>query len=408
MIPDGILHELTQSVNFPGFFITDLRFQDGALALTLQRRYHSARCSQCGRYQGKFYDSQWRTIRDLNWAGTEVLIHIKRVRVDCHSCGIKVENLPFAEPYAKTTRRFARCLGELCRYMTRSDVAFIYGLSEDTIGNYEWMVLSELKKERKKEFSELRQLRFDEIAIRKGHNYVTVFANHETGSVLGVVEGRKVDDLQPFFGSLGPKVCEQIEAVCIDMSKSYIAAVKRWCCNAKLVFDRFHVVKHMNDALNKVRLREKRKLDKEEQKKWRHSKYALGKNPENLTENQREALAYLLENFPMIAAVYKYKEALRQLWEKPTKKGAKIALTRWLNQAERLEQPALTEFCELIKRHRDEVLNYYDFPLTNGPQEGLNNKIGVVRRRAYGYRNIDWYSLKIFQTTAPKQSPFWA
>ena len=211
----------------------------------------------------------------------------------------------------------------MCRVMTRVDVADLYQVSEDTITRYELAFLDK-RYQNDEDLDDLRLLRLDEIARRKGHNYLTVLVNAETGRVVEVVEGRKKDDLQPFFARLGNERASKIEAVSLDMSRSYIAAIETWCENALLVFDRFHIVKHLNDALNEVRKSEKRKEGNKHQDKWRHSKRALGKNEENLTEKEAECLDRLLRENERIFTAYNLKVEFQRLWEYPTKRGANI------------------------------------------------------------------------------------
>ena len=273
MNTSSILSDLSKTVNLSGFFVTGTALKNGDFQIYLERRMHVAKCSCCGRYCGTFYDSKLLSFRDLNWGSTRVFLRIRRVRVDCPICGIKSEKFPFACFGSPMTKRFQTFLACMCRVMTRADVADLYQVSEDTITRYE-LAFHDERYQNDEDLDDLRLLRLDEIARRKGHNYLTVLVNAETGRVVEVVEGRKKDDLQPFFARLGDERASKIEAVSLDMSRSYIAAIETWCENALLVFDRFHIVKHLNDALNEVRKSEKRKEGKKHQEKWRHSKRA--------------------------------------------------------------------------------------------------------------------------------------
>ena len=398
MNTSSILSDLSKTVNLSGFIVTGTALKNGDFQIFLERRMHVAKCSCCGRYCGTFYDSKLLSYRDLNWGSTQIFLRIRRVRVDCPICGIKSEQLPFAHFGSPMTKRFQTFLACMCRVMTRADVADLYQVSEDTITRYELAFLDK-RYQNDEDLDDLRLLRLDEIARRKGHNYLTVLVNAETGRVVEVVEGRKKDDLQPFFARLGNERASKIEAVSLDMSRSYIAAIETWCENALLVFDRFHIVKHLNDALNEVRKSEKRKEGNKHQDKWRHSKRALGKNEENLTEKEAECLDRLLRENERIFTAYNLKVEFQRLWEYPTKRGANIFLTRWLKKARATEEEAFIGFCDMVERHREGIMNYYFYPLTNGPQEGLNNKINVIRRKAYGYANMVSFILKIFQAT---------
>ena len=275
MTTESIYHELTNAVNIPGFFVTQMETFEDRIRLYLERRSHVARCSGCGRYCGLFYDSKERVLRDYDWGKKTVYLVVRRVRVKCSACRIRVEKLTFADLRSPFTARFQDDLVERATVMTRSDVASFYDISQDTIGRWEWMALQLFQPSRQK-LRGLKQLRVDEIAKRKGHNYVTVITNAQTNQVVWVGDGRKKDDLAPFFRMLGKRGCLAVEAVCMDMSRSYIPAFTQGCKNAKIVFDRFHIVKHLNDALNKFRKSEKLKLTDEEQNLWRYSKRPLG------------------------------------------------------------------------------------------------------------------------------------
>lgn len=249
MSPKSIYHELTNAVNIPGFFVTQMETYPDRIRIYLQRLSHCARCSGCGRFCGMFYDSKERVLRDYDWGEKPVYLVVQRVRVNCPTCKIRVEKLNVADLRSPFTTRFQEHLVQRATMMTRSDVANVYGLSEDTIGRWEWMALQLFRPTRSK-LRGVTQLRVDEIAKRKGHNYVTVITNAETNQVLWVGDGRKEDDLLPFFRLLGKKWCLAVKAVCMDMSRSYIPAFEKGCPSAKIVFDRFHIVKHLNDALN--------------------------------------------------------------------------------------------------------------------------------------------------------------
>jgi len=404
MTSSSMYHELTKAVNIPGFFVTKFESYPDRIRLYIQRRSHVARCSRCGRYSGEFYDSKQRVLRDFNWVDKPCFLALSRVRLFCRYCWrVRVEKLPFASKRGTFTTRFENSIVELARYMTRADVALHFGVSEDTVGRLEWRALQNFKPTRST-LKGLKQLRCDEIAKRKGHNYVTVITDALTGRVVWVADGRRQQDLDGFFKALGPRGCLEIEAVCIDMSRSYIPAFEKGCPNAKIVFDRFHIVKHFHEAMNAIRKSDILKSPESEKTKWRYSRHALGKDRADLTEKQSETLAWMLKEKPMIAMVYQLKSRLSKIWEVPTLRGAKISLTRWIQRANKIESPAMKAFCKMLERHRRGILNYHLYQLTNGPQEGFNNKLNVLRRRAYGFRNVDWYSLKIFQASMPKES----
>ena len=395
------LFHLTQSMNIPGFYVSNVSSDCDCFSIFLQRRNHCARCSSCGKYCGRFYDSKFRYIRDLDWGWRVVFLCVKAVRVQCPHCGIQTERLPFSLFRSSFTKRFGFYVSHLCQMMTRADVAEFIGISEDTVGRIEWEHLNSQWKERKG-WSEVHRFRMDEIASKKGHNYMTVISDIDSGTVIEVIEGRTLVALSACFETISLRYRKKVVCACIDMSRSYRAAISKWFPKAKIVFDRFHIVKHLNEALDDVRKLFKRKSKSTEVGKWKHTQRALGKNPENLTKQQLEALMWIRKEKPDLFMVYQMKESFRKLWEYPTKRGAEIFLTRWIKKMKNLGYNDMIKFCKMVERHREGILNYYLERVTNGPQEGFNNKLNVLRRKAYGYRNMDWFSLKIYQASVPK------
>jgi transposase len=279
--------------------------------------------------------------------------------------------------------------------MTIQDVAKHLGLSWDTVKDIQ-------KRDLQARFSRpplknMRLLAIDEIAIFKGHRYLTVVMDLESGCVVFVGDGKGADALLPFWARLA-RSRAKITAVAIDMSHAYIEAVTTHLPAATIVFDHFHVVKAFNDKLSDLR----RDLFREATEKLhkqilKGTRWLLLKNPDNLDDsrNERQRLHDALAINQPLATAYYLKEELRLIWSKPTIEAAKKALESWVRKAEASGIRMLKSFARTLETHRNGILAYYHHRISTGPLEGMNNKIKTMKRQAYGFRDIPFFKLKI-------------
>jgi transposase len=254
------------------------------------------------------------------------------------------------------------------------------------------------KKYREPNLKDLRLVAIDEIAVGKGHKYLTVVMNWATGRVVFVGDGKGGDALEPFWAALGRRK-KRIEAVAIDMSQAYISAVSDNLPNATIVFDHFHVVKLFNEKLSDLRRELQReaetKLDKDVLKGTR---WLLLKRPEKLSDerNERERLEEALRINKPLSTAYYLKEDLRQIWDQDSKAEAKLVLKDWIKTASRSGIKILEDFAKTLGTYRRGILAYYDYRISTGKLEGINNKIKTMQRQAYGFRDRDFFKLKIY------------
>ena len=242
----------------------------------------------------------------------------------------------------------------------------------------------------------VRFLAIDEIAVRKGHQYMTVIVDLESGMVLEAVQGRDAQCLKPVFSRLR-KAGAQLEAIAVDMSPSFRKAINDYAPNVPIVHDPFHIVQSANKALDEVRRTEQSRLENEGRKVTKGNRYLLLKSWEKV-ENEDNDVKKLEEMFAINENLYRaylLKEDLRQFWKQPDKEEATLFLQLWLEEAATLDLSPIRRLAKTIAKHRDCILAWYDFHITTGPLEGLNNKIKVLKRRAYGYRNQEFFRLLI-------------
>ena len=243
----------------------------------------------------------------------------------------------------------------------------------------------------------MRQIAIDEISIGKGHRYLTVVLDLETGRIVYVGHGKGGDALADFWKRLR-RCGAKIAAVATDMSPAYIDAVTTHLPEAVLVFDRFHVMKLFNDKLSDLR-RELHRAAKEglEKDVLKGTRWLLLKRPENLnvSHNEHQRLEEALRLNAPLATAYYLKEELGEFWEQDDREEAEAFLLDWIHRAESTDIRMLRQFARTLRFHAHGLLAYYDYAISTGPLEGTNNKIKTMKRQAYGYRDHEFFKLKI-------------
>lgn len=324
------------------------------------------------------------------------MVRLSIPRVACRDCGaIRQTPVAFADPRRTYTKSFERYALELSQYMTILDVARHLGVSWDMIKEMQKCDLQ--RRFSKPKLKHLRQIAIDEISVAKGHRYMTVVLDLESGAVVHVGDGKGVDALKPFWRRLRSSGAK-IEAVAMDMWLAFIEAVRKNLPKATIVFDRFHVMKLFNEKLTDLR----RDLHREATEKMHKEalkgvRWLLLKRPENLdeTRNERARLEEALRLNQPLATAYYMKEDLAEAWEQDDQEEAEKFLLDWVRRAEASGIRMLLNFAKTIRTHALQILAYYDYPISTGPLEGTNNKIKTMKRQAYGFRDHEFFKLKI-------------
>ena len=278
--------------------------------------------------------------------------------------------------------------------MTILDVARHLGVSWDVVKDIQKRDLS--RRYAKPKLKGLRQIAIDEIAVAKGHRYLTVVLDLESGAVVFVGEGKGGDALKPFWRRL--RRCRaKIEAVAMDMSPAYHDAVSTHLSEATIVYDHFHVIKLFNDKLSDLRRSLYHKAQDEQKKVLKGSRWLLLKAAENLDpqRNEEARLEEALKLNKPLAMAYYLKEDLRQFWDQSGKRFAGAFLNDWIRRAEASGVKMLQQMAKTLESRRSGLLAYYDYPISTGPLEGTNNKIKTMKRQAYGFRDQEFFKLKI-------------
>jgi transposase len=378
-----------------GYQHMSTKYEGGAVIFTVGQDPSKLTCSSCGAKQVSPKGQVWRRFRSLPIGRKPVLVVLAIRRVYCLACGVvRQAKIGFADPRRTYTKGFERYALELCRHMTILDVARHLGVSWDVIKDIQKRNLQ--KRFSRPRLKHLRLIAIDEITIGKGHRYLTIVLDLETGAAVFVGDGKGADALLPLWKRL-KRSRAKIKAVAIDMSPAYIAAVSEHLPQATVVFDHFHVIKLFNDKLSDLRRTLYRQARAQDKKVMKGTRWLLLKNPENLdpTRDEPQRLQQALELNQPLATAYYLKEDLRRLWSCKGKREAESFLFDWVKRAWSSGIAMLSKFADTLMAHRAGILAYYDYPISTGPLEGANNKIKTMKRQAYGFRDIDSFKLKI-------------
>ena len=361
----------------------------------IKQNNHSLCCPNCGSTKVVKRGQKQRSFRTVPIGNKIVDIVLNIPRVGCLSCGkVRQVNVTFADPKRTYTRAFERYALELSKMMTIQDIARHLKISWDIVKDIQKRNL--MRRYSKPKLKHLRLLAVDEISVAKGHRYLTVVLDLKSGVVVFVGDGKGADALTPFFKRLRRSKAK-IDAVAIDMSPAYILAIKEKLPESAIVFDHFHVIKLINEKLSNFRRDLQREASKIEKQVFKGTRWLLLKNPENLDDkrNERQRLEAALKINQPLATVYYMKEDLRQFWKQPNKEAALSFLTDWIRRASASGITMLKKFAVTIGAYRTGLLAYYDYPISTGPLEGTNNKIKTMKRQAYGFRDMQFFKLKI-------------
>ncbi len=403
MASNSELHLMTKLLNLPGVKVRDYRIIEGiGIILSLENTKKEVICPKWGKTTDLLHQNNFQTIRDLSFGQQAVYLKINRRRMRCPHCQNKfTEELEFVRRKRIHTWRFVEKIIEEVLNSDIKNVAKRNDLSEQEIETMLKDVGQDLVKEKP---VNLKKLGIDEIAVVKGQrNYYVVLVDLEKRKVVGLVEQRTKKAMAEYLEAWGEEVLSGIQEVSIDLWKTYKSLVEELMPQAKIVADRFHVMKQVNDELDAARRKIKKEAErlknKDEKEKilsgLTKSKYVLLKNQEDLKESEQEKLKEVQKVAPVLREMHRLKEQLRKIFE--TQKNWSEGL---LNLADWLKD--ISEYFPksfgTIKRWIGEIIAYFDEGTTQGVVEGINNKLKLIKRRAFGFRNFDNFQIRSFLT----------
>src|SRR5262245_13668340 len=378
-----------------GYRYVRTTYTGGQVIFTLRQEPETCRCSACGSDDVVSRGQVGRRFRSLPIGLRPTSLVLPIPRVECRACGaVRQVDITFADPRRSYTKAFERYVPGLSRRMTIRDVAAHLNVGWDLVKEIQKRDLS--RRYARPKLKHLGRIAIDEIAVAKGHRYLTLVLDLDSGAVAFVGDGKGADPLKPSWKRLRPSKAK-VEAVAMGMSAAYRGAVSAHLKGAVIVFDHFHVIKLFNEKPSDLRRSLYHRAQADQKEVLKGARWLLLKDPENLDSDKdekrrlEEALAL---NKPLATAYY-LKEDLRRFWEQPGKRFATAFLNDWLRRAEASGVRMPQQMAKTLAAHRSGLLAYYDAMLTSGPMEGTNNKIKTMKRMAYGFRDPEFFKLKI-------------
>lgn len=373
--------------------------EEGVVVTVARREGTLYRCSGCDQGFLFAYDhAPTRRVRDFPVWGRRCWIEFTPARVDCPECGVHVEGLDWIEPRERQTLRYERYISVLCGLMPALDVAELEGLDKNTVYRIDLKWLSQRASQRAAK--PVRYLGIDEIAVRKGHRYATLFYDLHRREVIGGVLGREQKAVNRFFRRWGKEACAHVEAVCTDLWSAYHNSVKRYLKQATMVFDKFHVFGYLSEAIDQVRRDEQnRTLKQEGYELIKGTRWLWLKRRDTLKRKQKQNLEEIMAQNKNLHKAYLLKEDFADFYTCQTREEAEAFLKDWTRRCNRSGLYPFKDLARRLTRWKEGILAYFDHRITNAVSEGINNKIKVLKRRSYGFHDFDYFLLKIMNAT---------
>jgi len=389
-----------------GLMVTAFWFKarNKELHLLVKPHKNGCRCPKCGRRAKIIQILEVRKWRDVSVCGCTVFFHYCPREIMCPTHGRIQEEIPWAAPLARVTYRFEYLCLVYSKLMTQKAAAEILHIASSTFSDILHRTITRIRNGHK--IRGLKAIGVDEISYLKGHKYVTIVYDLERSCVVWVGKGKSRAAIDKFFNEeLSTYQKEQIKWASCDMSETYIGAIEDHCPNAKLVLDRFHIVKALNDALDEVRKEQWRKATKDERKALKGLRWLLFKHPSKRSEEDQAILKQLKKGNTRIYRACVLKDEFNLFWDFEDTEEAKGFLKRWGTTALKSRLEPIRKFVRTIRKHADHIITFIDSRLTNAIAEGLNRIIKIVKNRASGFRSLSSFIDLIYLTVGDVDIP---
>lgn len=388
---------MSTSLLYHAYGIRELQYQSTKFeggAVTIYAELVDPPQCKCGCMNTIFKGQKNRIFKMVPFGTKPCFLNASLHRVECPQCKrIWWPQLSFMKGKFRMTRSLITYILDLLNFSTILDVSRLLKISWNVIKNVHKNKLKTLYK--KIQLEDLEYITVDEFSIHTGHEYMTVFTDLKTGRIIHAVEGRTLEDVAPFFEKLA-KSCPKLKAIAMDMSKSYYPAAQKFLPNVPVVFDHFHVTAIINKAVDEVRKDQQDSLNVYEAKVLKGSRFLLLKNYDNLDlKNQSRLQELLAVNEPLYLA-HSLKEQFSLFWSKGSVDEAKDFLLKWSLDALATGLKPLKRVVKTLCKHSEGLLNYFKHRITNAKAEGINNKIKTLKRQAYGFRDIEYFKLRLY------------
>jgi transposase len=379
----------------PGTWVTSVEFTDAGIVLGVRARSRRHRCA-CGWSTAARYDVSRRRWRHLDMGAARVWLEADITRIACRRCArVRTEQLPWARPGARHTRDFEQVIGWLAQRMDKTAIAQLLRCAWETVdAAVKRLVVDHTEPIDGARLNGLYRIGVDEISYKRGHQYLTVVADHDTGRVVWVARERSQEAVQQFLDALGPQRAAAVQAVTLDGSSIYAPVLADGLPEARLCLDPFHVTKWVNEALDKVYAAQPARPavwngQRYTRLHWRRTRTALRTGGEHLDLSQRELVNAVRRTSHRLWRAWQLKEEFRHLYRLDNPKHARAYLRYWCTSPLRSKIPEFRSLVNRLEKHLDAIIAAVELGLSNSRLEGINAKIRVIQRRGYGHPDPD-------------------
>ena len=389
----------TRVLGWPGYRVYQEEIDEGGkkLKLWVRRKRTGLKliCSGCGQHvaAGRIQEICEREVRDLPCFEYTTTIVVETYRMKCPRCGFRAEKIAQLPSKAPFSKRFEDIVGQACESAAARQVARRFSMAESTVRAIDLRCLERWEAKRRK--APLKQMGVDELYRGKKDKFLTVVCNLETGEPLWFGNTRKKETLDEFFRSqLRPRQRREIQAACVDMWAPFRLSIEEWAPQCRIVYDKFHIIQHANDAIDEVRKAEFYRKGKDKRELIKGKKWLLMSRWKNLDPGQRGLLNQLFQLNRRVFKAYMLKESLERLWNYRYEGAMMNYLMKWIDQLKWQRLKPFEELADMLIQHLEGILNYCRTKVRFGVVEALNGNIRMLINRGRGYKNIRYLLLK--------------
>jgi transposase len=390
-------NDWTKVLGFPGYRVYKQEIDEPHKRLTLwirrKRGNRGMNCGGCGRRVHKIHEVYEREIRDLPCFEFQTTVVVELYRVDCPECGVKAEKMPQMPSKSPYSKRFEDAVGQSCESASARQVARRMGLAQSTVRGIDLRYLERCEASRRK--PPLRHMGVDELYKGKKDKFLTVVCNLETAEPLWFGRERKKETLDDFFRSqLNSRQRKGIAAACVDMWDPFRQSIEQWAPGCKIVYDKFHILGHANDAVDEVRKAEFFRQGREKRELIKGKKWLLLSRWKNLNGERRGDLNELFRMNRRVLKAYLLKESLEGLWDYRYPGAMLNYLGRWIDQLKWQRLGPFEKLADMLLKHVEGIVNYCRTKVRFGVVEAVNGNIRMLINRGRGYKNLRYLLLK--------------
>jgi len=387
---------IEQILEMQNYSVKKVSITSERIVFQCEKKEQTYCCPRCKEQTFSGYDSIRRLIEDLPMSGKRVFLDLPIFRLYCPACKkVLTEYLPFLEPYQRYTNRFMTFIHHLCSISTVKEVSELTGLHWNVVQRLDQRFLEEHLVRPK--WDNIETICIDEVSYKKRHHYFTIISDYETGMIIEIIEGRAYQNIAKVLKKVKRRVRLKVKWVSVDLWKPYLKIAHQYFPNAQIVLDKFHLIGQLNKAIDVIRKDEQMLQEGGGRRILKNSRWLFLYGYENLKSSQINRLQHILELNQNLYKAYLLKEEFRSIMNELRENKGQRAIVQWIETVMETNLVPLKKFALLVKRHIQKIFNYFIHPIASGLAEGLNNLIATVKKKAYGYRNMEYFKLKILQ-----------